>query len=306
MHTSGHGGSLPCPLVSTQARQQPPPTTWCAVTSTKPRPTSWPVLECKMGWMVPRLSDAREWELPGCGRDASLQEKGVRIFGRNEQSYARHARLRRLTRITTNRMKSKHPFAEYVPENSERLIIGTIPPPRFCKESYIHKNGDVFFYYGSSDNNFWPLIEEVFGTTLEYNDPQIAIEQRKEFLRKHKLGITDIINSCVHLNESAEDKNLTQIEIRDISCTLQNNPQIHTLVYTSEKVKKFINCYFNTYHSMIDPQNKKRQSVKIKGTPYNVLILYSPSPNALRNMSKDGKDGNERRKEQYREFLLEG
>jgi hypoxanthine-DNA glycosylase len=197
-------------------------------------------------------------------------------------------------------MKSTHPFEPYIPADSEKLIIGTIPPPRFCKEPYQLYENDVNFYYGSRDNYFWCILEELFQIKLEYSNTEQAVQQRKDLLRKLKIGITDIVDSCIHVGDSAADSDLKEIKQKDIKSLLQIYPAIDTLIYTSEFVKKLMNDHFNTYHSIVDPSNRKKQSVKIDSKEYQVKILYSPSPSALRNL---GKDGAERRKEQYREFL---
>ena len=197
-------------------------------------------------------------------------------------------------------MKSTHPYEPYIPADSEKLIIGTIPPPRFCKEPYQLYENDVNFYYGSRDNYFWGILEEVFETKLVYSNTEQAVQQRKDLLKGLKIGITDIVNSCIHVGDSAADSDLKEIKQKDIKSLLQINPAIDTLIYTSEFVKKLMNEHFKNYHSIVDPTNKKKQSVKIDGKEYQVKILYSPSPSALRNL---GKGGAEKRKEQYREFL---
>lgn len=197
-------------------------------------------------------------------------------------------------------MKSKHPYEPFIPNDTKRLIIGTIPPPRFCKEGYELNADDVRFYYGSKDNAFWKLINELFNANLSFENADMAIDDRKNLLVRLNLGITDIIEECIHVNDSAADEDLDEIVNKDLAKLLINNPAIDTLIYTSEFVKKEINKMFMTYHS-INPENKKLQSVGINGKKYSVHILYSPSPNALRNM---GKYGTEKRMQQYREVLL--
>lgn len=194
---------------------------------------------------------------------------------------------------------SKHPFAPLIPVGATKLIIGTIPPPRFCKEGYKLLEGDVNYYYGSRDNLFWPLLGEIFNTSFNYVNNGEAIAERKKILEKFNIGITDIIANCIHEKDSALDKNLKEIVLKDIDSLLINFPTIDTLIYTSEFVKKLINNHFKTYHSL-DPLNSKHQNVKINGKLFTVYILYSPSPLALINM---GENGAEKRKEQYRQVL---
>ena len=42
-----------------------------------------------------------------------------------------------------------HPYEPFIPENATKLIVGTLPPPRFTTGEL--KEGDVNFCYGSRD-----------------------------------------------------------------------------------------------------------------------------------------------------------
>lgn len=190
-------------------------------------------------------------------------------------------------------MKSNHPYKPFIPKNADKLIIGTIPPPRFCKVPNEIKKGDVDFYYGSNRNKFWHIISEIFGIIFSFDNTSIAIEQRKKFLIENKIGIADTIKSCIHKNNSSSDNDLINIEYFDIEKLLMRNKNIHTLIYTSQFVKKNMNSILKTFHRYIDDND---QYVNINGKIYFVNILYSPSPQALKYL---GKNGNERRKKQY-------
>jgi hypoxanthine-DNA glycosylase len=198
-------------------------------------------------------------------------------------------------------MKNIHPYHHFIPIAATRLLVGTIPPARFCspnhKELY---DSDVDFYYGSKDNAFWSLIGEVFGEDFERSNTLEAIEQRKSFLTKHKIGITDIISACSRENLSASDEDLKDLILKDLNQLLIDHPKIDTLIYTSEFVKKQVNKHFNGYH-LVDKENKNKQSIKINGKQYDVRILYSPSPSGLRNL---GIEGRIKRLNQYKEFLM--
>ena len=196
---------------------------------------------------------------------------------------------------------SHHPFAPYIPEDATKLIIGTIPPFRFCETNPELRKDDVFFYYGSNDNSFWELIGEAINKKFTYTNSESSINERKEALRSLKMGITDIIESCIHENGESSDSKLKNITKKDIDVLLKANPQIDTLIYTSEFVKKLMNDHFKTYHTLT-PDQPKAQSVKIDHKTYKVHILYSPSPSALRNMGTDGK---QKRLEQYKRILTQ-
>jgi len=192
-----------------------------------------------------------------------------------------------------------HPYEPFIPKRARKLIIGTIPPSRFCKIPQKLFPDDVNFYYGSRDNSFWCLMQKIFNKDFVYGNTVSAIDQRKDLLKELNIGITDIVDRCIRFDETASDEKLQILKRKDLDGLLADNPSIETLIYTSEFVKTQINIKCNTYH-VIEIDNKKKQTVKIGDKPYKVRILYSPSPQALRNM---GENGNERRKNQYREFL---
>lgn len=196
-------------------------------------------------------------------------------------------------------MKSKHPFEAFVPVNSTKLIIGTIPPQRFCTGQQKLFEDDVNFYYGSRDNYFWGIMGKIFDAKFDYQNTEKAVEQRKDLLRNLRIGITDIVDECIHIGGSAADKKLEITKCRDIKYLLQQNPSIYTIIYTSEFVKTLVNKQLGVYHS-IDPNNKKRQTFKYENKIYQVRILYSPSPMALRRL---GKGGVFKRIEQYRQVF---
>lgn len=193
--------------------------------------------------------------------------------------------------------RSTHPYAPYIPKNATKLIIGTIPPYRFCIQSLDPK--DVNFYYGSKDNYFWTMISEITKTELDFENSERAINQRKNLLFKLNIGITDIIESCIHHNKRSDDNSLKDVKLKAIKELLSQYPKINTLIYTSEYVKKKINEIADKpYHDWSDKAQRKCTTI-INGKKYNVIILYSPSPNALRRVKA------ETRLSQYKDVFRE-
>lgn len=204
--------------------------------------------------------------------------------------------------IMSNKLILLHPISlhPYPPFNlaATRLLIGSMPPYRFCQEEIPLKEGDVDFFYGSRDNAFWRLLAEVFGVTLSYEKTQKAIQERRELLLKNNLGITDIVDSCIHQGGKSSDEDLKQIQYRNIPVLLEANPQIDTLIYTSNFIKSHLYKAFKISHSKTE--HHKIFQAKINQKIYVVKILYSPSPTALRGL---GKDGRQRRLIQYKKIL---
>jgi G:T/U-mismatch repair DNA glycosylase len=181
--------------------------------------------------------------------------------------------------------RSIHPYEPYIPENATKLIIGSIPPPRFCRPNPRLEKGDVDFYYGSNRNQFWKLLGLA---------PGCDVEQQKNFLTGKNIGITDIIQSCARKNgNSATDQNLADLELKDIKTLLKKHNKIGILLYTSEFVKSLVEKAAGAKHT---PTGPKQFEITIGSVRYAAHVLYSPSPLALRGL---GKNGSAIRKQQY-------
>jgi G:T/U-mismatch repair DNA glycosylase len=200
--------------------------------------------------------------------------------------------------MSNSEILSTHPYDPYIPEGATKLIIGTIPPYRFCITPQELFSGDVNFYYGSRDNYFWKLISEVTNKKLDFENTEKAIKQRKELLDKLNIGITDIVQHCIHENRKSDDKSLKFIENKPLDNLLLQYTNINTLLYTSNFVISQINKIADKkYHeNWVDGTQGKEGTVIFNGNEYTVIVLYSPSPYALLGL---GKDGSEKRLAQY-------
>lgn len=194
-------------------------------------------------------------------------------------------------------MYSIHPYESYVPINATKLIIGSIPPYRFCVDGAKLDNNDVRFYYGSSKNNFWKLVGEVTSTKFDFLNTDDAVNQRKKWLTDYNIGITDVVSKCIHDGCRSDDGSLLQIVYSDIDKLLENNTKINTLICTSDFVRKHLKKIIKGKWTKLD---SKLWSVDINGKMYKLIVLYSPSPSALRGM---GKDGCKKRKDQYADIF---
>lgn len=128
-----------------------------------------------------------------------------------------------------------HPYKPFIHENTQKIIIGTLPPPRFCSEDY--KKEDVLFCYGSSDNLLWRAIDKIFDLNLLFDNSKEAVIQRKEFLIKNKIGICDIVDSCLREKVDASDLGMSKIQLRDILGYIKKYKNINTLIFTGGNSK---------------------------------------------------------------------
>ena len=74
------------------------------------------------------------------------------------------------------------PFEPFYNTDSSILILGSFPSV---------KSREIGFYYGHPQNRFWRVLAEVFNEEV----PQ-SIEEKKQFLKKYKIALWDVIDSC--------------------------------------------------------------------------------------------------------------
>ena len=64
----------------------------------------------------------------------------------------------------------QHPYSPFIPEKANKLIVGTIPPPRFSSGNLFAE--DVDFCYGSKYGLLWPILNKVFDLQLNLRIPR--------------------------------------------------------------------------------------------------------------------------------------
>ena len=84
-----------------------------------------------------------------------------------------------------------HPLPPIWNEESKVLLLGTMPSP---------KSRELGFFYMHPQNRFWRVLPQVFGESLIHPnkspDTQAAIEERRNFILRHKLALWDVLASC--------------------------------------------------------------------------------------------------------------
>ncbi|SRX76190.1 uracil-DNA glycosylase family protein [Aequorivita antarctica] len=135
-----------------------------------------------------------------------------------------------------------HPYPPFIPESATKLIVGTLPPPRFTTGEL--KEGDVDFCYGSRDGQLWPILDMIFGLDLKFETTAEAIEQREHFLIKRGIGICDMVASARREKVDASDIGMLEVELRDLVAVLQQNHKIDTLLFTGGNSKNGPEYFF--------------------------------------------------------------
>ncbi|QKF74109.1 Mug-like uracil-DNA glycosylase [Aliarcobacter faecis] len=135
-----------------------------------------------------------------------------------------------------------HPYNPILYENTKYLIIGTLPPPRFCSKEL--KLKDVDFCYGSKDNLLWQIFNQIFSLNLVFENSTKAIEQRYDFLKNKKIGICDIVESCHREKLDASDNGMLNIKLRDLLKYLSTYKNIDTIFFTGKNSKNSPEYFF--------------------------------------------------------------
>lgn len=136
-----------------------------------------------------------------------------------------------------------HPLEPFYNEDSEILILGTMPSL---------KSRELGFYYMHPQNRFWLVLAKVFK-----EDVPTSIVAKKEFLLRHKIALWDTIASCTITNSA--DSTIKNVKVNNINKIIKNSHIKY--IYTTGKKS------YELYNKYIYPKTKKE-----------AICLYSPSP----------------------------
>lgn len=141
--------------------------------------------------------------------------------------------------------KHQHPYPPFIQEDTTKLIVGTLPPPRFSTGDLLEK--DVDFCYGSYYNSLWLFIDKIHNLNLRYDNSQEAIDERKQFLIQQKIGVCDIVERAEREKIDASDLGMQNIVLRDVIGYLQKYPNIDTLLFTGGNSKNGPEYFFRKH-----------------------------------------------------------
>ena len=167
--------------------------------------------------------------------------------------------------------KHKHPYKPFIKNDTKKIIVGTLPPPRFTTGNLLEK--DVNFCYGSYYNSLWLFIDKIHNLNLLYDNSCEAIKQRQDFLIKHKIGVCDIVESCEREKIDASDIGMQNIKLRDVIGYIRQYPNIETILFIGGKSKNGPEYFFRKH---IKEHNIKLEIIS-KDTPrihqFNLNLL---------------------------------
>nr|WP_321414107.1 uracil-DNA glycosylase family protein [uncultured Allomuricauda sp.] len=138
--------------------------------------------------------------------------------------------------------KHTHPYEPFLLPEATKLIVGTLPPPRFTTGEL--RPQDVDFCYGSCNGQLWPILDKIFDLGLKYETTEEAVEQRKRFLIENRIGVCDIVESAEREKIDASDLGMQNVVLRDLVGYLQQYPNIETLLFTGGNSKNGPEYFF--------------------------------------------------------------
>ena len=172
----------------------------------------------------------------------------------------------------------KHPYEPFIPRGATKLIVGTLPPPRFSVGDL--KPDDVNFCYGSRDGQLWPILATVYNMDLLYDNSMEAVMQRKVFLESRGIGICDIVASCKRDKIDASDLGMQDVKLRHLLSYIKIYPKIDTLLFTGGNSKNGPEYFFR--------KHLKDNGMKLKLVSKDVPRIHQFNLNCLENQTKLG------------------
>lgn len=197
-----------------------------------------------------------------------------------------------------------HPYKPFIPKTATKLIVGTLPPPRFTTGEL--KEGDVHFCYGSRDGQLWQILDAIFNLNLKFETTSEAVAQRKKFLIERGVGICDIVASAKRDKIDASDLGMQEIELRDLILVLQKYPKIDTLLFTGGNSKNGPEYFFrrlikhyNITFNIVSNEVPRRHEFLLPGSFRSIKKVSLTAPSGAANRAvgslqkyKDMKDAN--------------
>ena len=153
-----------------------------------------------------------------------------------------------------------HEFPALFDDNSEVLLLGSIPSP---------KSREQGFYYGHPQNRFWKVLASVL------NEPLPAtIDEKRTMLLKHHIALWDVLDSCTIIG--ASDTSIEDVVPNDIASLLA-----HT------KIKRIF-CTGATAHKLYEKYCEKAAGIKAtklpSTSPANCAVKFEKLVEAYREI----------------------
>ncbi|RSK39226.1 uracil-DNA glycosylase family protein [Mangrovimonas spongiae] len=139
----------------------------------------------------------------------------------------------------------QHPYKPFIPKDTSKLIVGTLPPPRFTTGDL--KPDDVNFCYGSRDGQLWKILNRIFDLNLKFENTEEAVAHRKSFLKAQNIGVCDMVERAKRDKIDASDLGMQHVELRDMINILQQHTTIKTMLFMGGNSKNGPEYFFRRH-----------------------------------------------------------
>ncbi|OFY86322.1 MAG: hypothetical protein A3F72_10975 [Bacteroidetes bacterium RIFCSPLOWO2_12_FULL_35_15] len=190
---------------------------------------------------------------------------------------------------TSNNLREFHPRIDFDSPtlNHSKIILGSFPTwsLTFSNDGKLNalktiervKNGDIQFYYGSSNNRFWYWYQTFFDSEIFLEN----VASIKNSLEKNSIGITDMIFSCNRKDKSALDKHLTERTYNHLFFKYPQKGQTIKILCSSKGVmnEMFLNSAFFNKHptlSMNESKSFELQNTLLQSINGNPDLVKKP------------------------------
>ena len=169
-------------------------------------------------------------------------------------------------------MERKFVDLKCIRPDTKIVILGTFPS---------EASRNTFFYHKRT-NQFWMMMSAIFhDKSIEHlkskkfssDENKHLIENRKNFLNKHKIGLWDMIKSC-YIDKS-KDSSIKEPEYNDLTILKTECPQLECIYFSSKKAFKHYQKYLKQIDKYLNLKNEVyRDWLKMK---VSEMVLPSSS-----------------------------
>ncbi|MFA9274800.1 MAG: DNA-deoxyinosine glycosylase [Candidatus Aquirickettsiella gammari] len=143
-------------------------------------------------------------------------------------------------------MQAKRSFAPIVNQNTQLLILGSLPGDASLAQQQ---------YYAHPQNRFWHLLSDVLQCNLLEQD----YERRLQSLLMYRIGLWDVIAEAQR--RGSLDSQIRERADNDLLALISTLPQLHTIAFNGATASKI-------GHKLLDAESNR----------YRILSLPSSSP----------------------------
>lgn len=191
--------------------------------------------------------------------------------------------------MDSDKVKVKEEFHD-IWKNTQKIILGSMPPIKMADKNKLHK-GDIYYFYGSNRSYFWNILnyindenKDLFDVNdrlsnyknIEGKDNNLIVNERRNLLKQHNIGIIDLYLTCYHDKDGYFDKDIIIKEPTDwMPIDKVLNECVATEIFcTSPYVKDKL---IEQFAEVNDKDNLYNIHIKNVKRPFNIYVLSSPT-----------------------------